>query len=128
MMIDESTGAEWRIWPEPEAIAPGTVQETGSYLFELRGSVGADRANLLVDDLPLEALREPAADVARWRWSPGFHAGVAEAELRVPGHVPRRFEVVARRLRRHGARYPQRHICSLLIEQFPQGNRSRCRD
>ena len=31
---------------------------------------------------------------ARWRWSPGFHAGTVEAELRIPGHAPRRFEVI----------------------------------
>ena len=31
---------------------------------------------------------------ARWRWSPGFHAGTIEAELRVPGQTLRRFEIV----------------------------------
>jgi hypothetical protein len=48
---------------------------------------------LLIDDVRLEALRVAAPDKARWRWSPGFHAGLVEAELRVPGHAARRFEV-----------------------------------
>jgi hypothetical protein len=94
LMRSEKTGAAWRVWPEPEPVAPGTVQETGSYLFELHGTTGAANADLLVDDLPLEALRAQAPDMARWRWSPGFHAGTVEAELRVPGQTPRRFEVV----------------------------------
>ncbi len=82
------------MWPEPEPVAPGTVQENGSYLFELHGTAGAATADLLVDDLPLEALRTQTPDRARWRWSPGFHAGTVEAELRAPGQTPRRFEVV----------------------------------
>ena len=39
-------------------------------------------------------MRAPAPHSARWRWSPGFHAGTVEAELRIPGHAPRRFEVI----------------------------------
>nr|WP_278045734.1 DUF2357 domain-containing protein [Rhodocyclus gracilis] len=31
--------------------------------------------------------------VARWRWQPGFHAGVAEAVLRIPGTGTRRIEI-----------------------------------
>ena len=57
LMRSETTGAVWRVWPEPEPVAPGTVQETGSYLFELHGTADAATADLLVDDLPLEALR-----------------------------------------------------------------------
>jgi hypothetical protein len=68
------------------------VHETGSYLFELTGSTDAATADLLIDDVKLEALRA-APDAARWRWSPGFHAGQVEAELRLTGHAPRRFEV-----------------------------------
>jgi hypothetical protein len=94
LMRSEKTGAAWRIWPDPEPVAPGSVQETSSYLFELHDSADAARADLLIDDIPLEALRAPAPDTARWRWSPGFHAGLVEAELRFPGHAPRRFEVV----------------------------------
>ena len=54
----------------------------------------AATADLLIDDRPLEALRAQAPDMARWRWSPGFHAGTVEAELRLAGQAPRRFEVV----------------------------------
>jgi hypothetical protein len=90
----EVTGKAWQVWPEPEPTEPGAIQETGTYLFELRSAPGADGAELLIDDRRLEALRAPALDAARWRWSPGFHAGTIEAELRLPGNNPRRFEVV----------------------------------
>lgn len=94
LMRNEKSGAAWRVWPDPEPVAPGTVQETGTYLFELTGSPEAMAADLLIDDLPLEALRPKAPGTALWRWSPGFHAGMIEAELRLPGQVPRHFEVV----------------------------------
>lgn len=94
LMRSELTGAAWRVWPEPEPVAPGTVHETGRYLFELSGDADAAAADLLIDDIPLEALRAKEPDTARWRWSPGFHAGAVEAELRLPGHAPRRFELV----------------------------------
>jgi hypothetical protein len=94
LMRSETTGAAWRVWPDPETVAPGSVQETGSYLFELHDSPDAANADLLIDDIPLEALRARAPDTARWRWSPGFHAGLVEAELRFSGHAPRRFEVI----------------------------------
>ena len=68
--------------------------KTGSYFFELRDAPEAGAAELLIDDRPLEALRAPAPAAARWRWSPGFHAGTVEAELRLPGSNPRRFEIV----------------------------------
>lgn len=93
MMRSEDTGAAWRVWPDPEPVAPGAVHETGSYLFELTGSAEASTADLLIDDVKLEALRTTTPDTARWRWLPGFHAGLVEAELRIPGHAPRHFEV-----------------------------------
>ncbi|QYA11889.1 DUF2357 domain-containing protein [Rhizobium sp. AB2/73] len=93
-MRSETTGEAWRVWPDPEAVAPGLVHETGSYLFELHSSGAAATADLLVDDVPLEALRTQTPDTARWRWSPGFNAGTIEAELRMPAQAPRRFEIV----------------------------------
>ena len=91
---DEATGRGWRVWPEAEAIDAGCVHETGSYFFELKESQAAPGADLLIDDVPLEALRATVSGTARWRWSPGFHAGTVEAELRLPGFGTRRFEVV----------------------------------
>jgi len=90
----EATGVGWKVWPDTEPAPAGIVQETGSYVFDLRDAPGAGSAELLIDDRPLEALRSPAPDAARWRWSPGFHAGTVEAELRLPGSNPRRFEIV----------------------------------
>lgn len=93
-MLREATGVAWRVWPAAEPIAPGAVHEAGSYLFELCGSTEAPAADLLIDDVALEALQSPTPDAARWRWSPGFHAGTVEAELRVPGVPAKRFEIV----------------------------------
>lgn len=69
------------------------VREGASYLFELRDSDDALAADLLIDDVPAEALRSRHPRVARWRWQPGFHAGMVEAALRVPGAGTRRFEI-----------------------------------
>lgn len=73
-----------RVWPDPEAMSPGLVEEAREHLFVLSGARGAAQADLLIDDLPLEALRAPEADGARWRWEPGFHAGVVDCRLRLP--------------------------------------------
>jgi hypothetical protein len=94
MIRIEATGACWEVWPDTEPAPAGIVQETGSYLFDLCDAPGAGSAELLIDDRPLEALRSQAPDTARWRWSPGFHAGTVEAELRLPGSNPRCFEIV----------------------------------
>lgn len=93
-LISEDGGTGWRIWPEPEAIPRGWVHETGRYFFELRDAADADHTELLVDDEKLEALRAPAPGVALWRWSPGFHAGTVDLELRIPGSAARTIEVV----------------------------------
>lgn len=89
----EGGGPAWQIWPVLDAVPPGAVREGASYLFELRDSDDALAADLLIDDAPVEALRSREPRNARWRWQPGFHAGVVEVVLRVPGIGTRRFEV-----------------------------------
>ncbi len=89
----EGGGPAWQVWPVPDAVPPGTVREGASYLFELRDSDDALAADLLIDETPIEALRSREPRKARWRWQPGFHAGMVEAVLRVPGIGTRRFEV-----------------------------------
>ncbi|OJA59930.1 hypothetical protein BGV68_05405 [Burkholderia ubonensis] len=89
----EGGTAAWQIWPVPDAVPLGAVREGASYLFELRDSDDALAADLLVDDVPIEALRSRDPRVARWRWLPGFHAGLIEVVLRAPSIGTRRFEV-----------------------------------
>ncbi|MBA2920637.1 DUF2357 domain-containing protein [Sphingomonas sp. MAH-20] len=80
-----SPGPGWRVWPDAQPIPPGAIAEANDYFFELSGAEGAPDADLFIDDLALEALRTRNASSARWRWSPGFHAGTAECRLRLAG-------------------------------------------
>jgi hypothetical protein len=89
----EGGGQAWQVWPAPDAIPAGVVRESATYLFELRDCDDALAADLLIDDVPAEALRSREPRLARWRWTPGFHAGIAEVVLRVPGAGLRRFEI-----------------------------------
>jgi hypothetical protein len=72
---------------------PGTVREGATYFFELRDTDDALAADLLIDDSAVEALRSREPRKARWRWQPGFHAGMVEVVLRMPSVGTRRFEV-----------------------------------
>ncbi|AZD79031.1 DUF2357 domain-containing protein [Pseudomonas chlororaphis] len=89
----ESGGPAWQVWPTQDAIPDGAIREASSYLFELRDSDDALAADLLIDDIPVEALRSRQPRVARWRWMPGFHAGSVEIALRLPGIGIRRIEI-----------------------------------
>jgi hypothetical protein len=94
LLREEKTKVAWRVWPDPEIVPPGQIQEATNYLFELRDSVDGADATLLIDDIELEGLRPAGGAVARWRWAPGFHAGTAEAELHLVGQARHRFEVI----------------------------------
>ena len=89
----EAGGPAWRVWPDAEMIPGGAVREAASYIFELRDADAAVDADLFIDDMPVEALRSRHACVAKWRWAPGFHAGVVEAVLHLPGVGTRRIDV-----------------------------------
>ncbi|AXJ06463.1 hypothetical protein CFN16_20745 [Pseudomonas fluorescens] len=89
----ESGGPTWQIWPKQDAIPSGSIKEASSYLFELRDSEDALDADLLIDDMPIEALRSRQPRVARWRWTPGFHAGSVEVALHLSGMGVRRFDI-----------------------------------
>lgn len=89
----ESGGPAWQVWPTQEVIPSGSIKEASSYLFELRDTDDALTVDLLIDDIPVEALRSRQPRVARWRWTPGFHAGSVEVTLRLPGSGVRRFEI-----------------------------------
>jgi len=92
-ILAEGGGPEWQVWPVSDAVPAGAIREGVSYLFELRDSTDALSADLLIDDAPVEALRSRHPHVARWRWNPGFHAGLVEVELRSPSIGTRHFEV-----------------------------------
>lgn len=77
----------YRVWPSPEPVPEGVVQEARDHVLELRDAAGADRAELAVEGVTLQPLRSHSPDSARWVWSPGFNAGVAEAELRIRGRT-----------------------------------------
>jgi Domain of unknown function (DUF2357) len=94
VLRDERSAGAWQVWPDAEKLPQGTVQETRSYVFELHDIAEGDDAILLIDDIELEGLRARGSAVSRWRWSPGFHAGTVEAELRIRGRPPQRFEIV----------------------------------
>jgi hypothetical protein len=89
----ESDGQSWQVWPARDEIPPGSVREASSYFFELRDSNQASDADLLVDDVPLEALRSKEANTARWRWMPGFHAGSVRIVLKLSGSEVHRLEI-----------------------------------
>lgn len=89
----ESGGPTWQIWPTQEVIPSGSIKEASSYLFELRDSDNALDADLLIDGIPVEALRSRQPHIARWRWMPGFHAGAVEVTLHLPGIGVRRFDI-----------------------------------
>jgi len=69
------------VWPASESIPAGWVAETRNYTFELTGIEDDRLYDVFIDDLPLEALRSPSQSIARWRWTPGFHAGVVQVRL-----------------------------------------------
>ncbi|MGN4979477.1 DUF2357 domain-containing protein [Aeromonas sp. 95A] len=89
----ENGEPEWQVWPKQDVIPSGSIREASSYLFELRDCDDALAADLLIDDVPIEALRSRQPRVARWRWAPGFHAGTVQVALRLSGIGIRRFEI-----------------------------------
>lgn len=84
---DRDSSCALRVWPDPEEAPPGLIQETREHLFVLTGAAEAGRADLMIDEAPLEALRASRSDEALWRWSPGFHAGAVECRLKLPGEA-----------------------------------------
>lgn len=89
----EHGGPRWRVWPLQEDIPPGVISEAKSFFFDLHDSDDAIFADLLIDGVSIEALRTRSASHARWRWAPGFHAGLVEAMLKSPSIGCQRFEI-----------------------------------
>lgn len=75
--------SEYSVWPNKDPIPPGIISECGTYYFELRDVEEPLHAELLIDDLEQEALRSKEPYTAKWKWSPGFHAGVVEASIKL---------------------------------------------
>jgi hypothetical protein len=85
-------GGSYRIDGGKSPLPEGTIQEGRTYVLELRNVQDPDHIDLILDDEILEALRSPNETTARWRWSPGFHAGVVEVRLKVRGSPIHRME------------------------------------
>lgn len=85
---------EERIWPSPGLLSAGKIQEAREYIFEFRDTADAQSVDLFIDDIRLEALRSQEQTTARWRWSPGFHAGTITIGLRGAGMRAEQFELV----------------------------------
>lgn len=76
------------VWSPSASVPPlpaGAIQEARNYVLELRDTATPQSANLYIDDEMLEALRSPDTTTARWRWSPGFHAGSVRVKIESGG-------------------------------------------
>jgi hypothetical protein len=82
-----------KIWPGEASLPVGMIQEARTYIFESRDISDPASAELYIDGLPLEALRAPEGGTARWRWSPGFHAGAVELLLDLSTGDRHRFDL-----------------------------------
>ena len=90
-----TTGASFvKVWPADEQLTPGLIEEARDYIFELRDCPDAAQTDLLIDELPLEALRSTDPTVGRWLWSPGFYAGGIDVSVKTAGALRARFELV----------------------------------
>lgn len=90
---DENGGPAWQVWPSPDPVPLGAVREGASYLFELRDNDAAQDIDLFIDDTPVDALRCRQPRMAKWRWQPGFHAGVVEVVLSIPESGRHSFDI-----------------------------------
>lgn len=94
-----------QVLPTANGVAPNVITEAKEYVFELRDVADVWNVDLLIDDLPVQALRPRDRHTARWAWSPGFYAGGVEMTLRAAGAARVRFELVTdpdrRKLTRH---------------------------
>ncbi|MFO0975967.1 MAG: DUF2357 domain-containing protein [Planctomycetaceae bacterium] len=88
LSIYQRTSPEERaqLFPKDSEYPEGMIQEGREYVLEFAGSDNPDTVELLIGDSRLDALRSRDG-VARWRWTPGFYAGVIELVVRDPGGV-----------------------------------------
>ena len=87
ILRDEAAGGAWQVWPDAEPVPAGRSRKRAAISSSFTTwRPGAD-TTLLIDDTELEGLRPRGGAVARWRWSPGFHAGTVKAELRIAGRA-----------------------------------------
>lgn len=86
--------SEFRLLPVVEHIPPGVITENSEVTFHLRGkSLDIFSTNLRVDGLELDRVAL-ASDHLMWRWHIGFHAGLVEVDLRIPGRRAHVAEIV----------------------------------
>lgn len=93
----DNTTPKYVLWPKSSPLPKGAIQEVNDYFFDLEDQeapLRIEKSNLYIDGQPLEALRSPSPGVARWRWSPGFHAGKIQISIEIPGRKSNTVEVV----------------------------------
>lgn len=90
---DRNGGLLWEVWPGRAEIPPGAITEGATYILELHDCENASDADLLIDDIQLEALRSRQPCKAIWKWPVGFHAGIVEVVLRLPRGGAQRFSI-----------------------------------
>lgn len=83
LIIEQSgnPGTRYEVWPRSN-VPSGFVQEARDFIIELVDCDAAETAELLFDDVPIEALRSRTPRSARWRWNPGFYAGRASFAIK----------------------------------------------
>ncbi len=72
----------------------GLIQENQDYVLELVNVTNPDDVDLYIDDIPVEALRSRNKNIARWRWSPGFYAGIINIRINFLEGRRETFEII----------------------------------
>ncbi len=78
------------VWPGKCICEPGTIEETKTYLFELRNPPDSLKAHLFIDD---QRLKRDILDTPlriQWEWNIEFHAGEIEILLQLGNKAIRR--------------------------------------
>jgi hypothetical protein len=77
----EQKSGRLELYPDLDPGIADLLQEASEYLIDIEDIHNPEQAELLFDDVRLEALRSPRPQVGRWVWKVGFYSGVVEFTL-----------------------------------------------